>query len=169
MPKRVLAPFENETVILRPLETSDLPLTLTWRNQDEVRKWFVHSDILSVEQHYGWYENYKDLDNDFVFVIVAKDLGNLPVGQIALYRIDWDLAVAEYGRVMIGEQQAKGKGYASQATKLLLDHGFNSFKLKEITLIVRDDNVTAIALYKSRGFVEKARADGFITMSISSM
>jgi RimJ/RimL family protein N-acetyltransferase len=169
MPKRVVLPLENEAVILRPLELSDLPLTLAWRNQDEVRKWFVYSDILSVEQHYGWYENYKDLDNDFVFIILAKDLGNLPVGQIALYRIDWDLAVAEYGRIMIGEQTAKGKGYASQATKLLLEHGFNSFKLREITLIVRDDNMTAIALYKSRGFVEKSTTDGLITMFVSSI
>jgi RimJ/RimL family protein N-acetyltransferase len=168
MPKRVVPPFENENVILRPLEISDLPLTLRWRNQDEVRKWFVYSDVLSVETHYGWYENYKDLDDDFVFIILAKDLGNMPVGQISLYRIDWDLAVAEYGRVMIGEQPARGKGYASQATKLLLEHGFKSFQLKEITLEVRDDNKTAIALYKSRGFAEKARTDGFITMFVSS-
>jgi len=168
MPKRRIVPFENDRVLLRLLDITDLPLTLSWRNQAEIRKWFVNSDVITAAGHYEWYKRYELMDNDFVFIIVAKDLDNLPVGQISLYRIDWNLATAEYGRIMIGESLAKGKGYARQSTKLLIGYGLEGLKLKEITLEVREDNMPAIAVYRSTGFVEEKRKSGFITMCISS-
>jgi hypothetical protein len=97
MPKRFIQPVENECVLLRLLEKGDLALTLMWRNQDHIRKWFLNSDVIPEEKHYEWFENYQDLDNDFIFLIIAKDLGNLPVGQVSLYCVDWNDRIAEYG------------------------------------------------------------------------
>ena len=41
---------------LRLLTESDLPQTLAWRNRDHVRRWFLHSDLVTPEAHRGWFE-----------------------------------------------------------------------------------------------------------------
>ena len=168
MPKRELHPFENDRIILRLLERADLPLTLSWRNQEHIRKWFLNTAIILEEQHFAWFERYKELDHDFMFVILAKDLSNKPIGQISLYNIDWNTQTAEFGRLLIGEAVAKGKGFAKDATRLLLEYGFGSLGLKEITLEVKDDNESAIAIYRTVGFVETSKKNRLMVMSIQA-
>jgi diamine N-acetyltransferase len=168
MPKRYLLPIEDEQIVLRLLEKADLPLTLSWRNQDHIRKWFLNTDVITEEKHYAWFERYDGLDNDFVFLILAKELGNKPVGQISLYEVDWQGMTAEFGRLMIGLPAAKGKGYAKQATRLLLEYGFEQMRLIEIHLEVKEDNAPAVSIYRAAGFTETSKKDGLITMSIAN-
>src|SRR6187549_2663337 len=98
MPKRTITPLENGRVRLRLLEESDLPATLAWRNQDHIRKWFFHSDVIAPDQHRAWWDRYLQKDDDFVFVIEETESLKRPVGQVALYNIDWENGTAEYGR-----------------------------------------------------------------------
>ncbi len=168
MAKPSLKPVENEHIVLRLLEAKDLLLTLAWRNQDIIRKWFVNSDPLSVDAHFAWFEQYKKLDTDFIFLIIAKELGNIPVGQVSLYRIDQQSLRAEYGRLMIGDMAARGKGYARIATRLLVQYGFEKLHLREIFLEVKEDNIPAVNLYRSCGFDENARQGGLINMIIKN-
>ncbi len=166
MTKRRLPVIEGERIILRLLERDDLPLTLSWRNKDEIRKWFLNTAIIPADGHYSWFERYQELDNDFVFLILAKDLNNAPVGQISLYDINWGTKTAEFGRLLIGEPHAKGRGIAKEATRILLDYCFGVLNLTEITLEVKENNEAAIAIYQSTGFCETARENSLITMSI---
>lgn len=166
MPKLKLPPIVGDRIILRLLEQNDLPLTLLWRNQDKVRKWFINTDVIQEDKHLAWFERYMKLDNDFIFVILAKDLENLPVGQISLYNINWEISHAEYGRLMIGPPIAKGKGYARQATTLLLDFAFNILNLNVVFLEVKSDNKSAIAIYESAGFSITKQSSNLTTMTI---
>ena len=166
MPKLKLPPIVGDRIILRLLEQNDLPLTLLWRNQDKIRKWFINTDVIQEDKHLAWFERYMKLDNEFIFVILAKDLDNLPVGQISLYNINWEISRAEYGRLMIGHPIAKGKGYARQATTLLLDFAFNTLDLNEVFLEVKSDNKSAIAIYESAGFSITKQSSNLITMAI---
>jgi diamine N-acetyltransferase len=166
MPKRQLPRIEDEDIILRPLEKSDLPLTLLWRNQEPIRRWFMNPNVVIEQNHGDWFEGYIGSDTDFVFLILSREFGNIPIGQISLYGIDWPGGIAEYGRLMIGHMAARGKGYAKQATRLLLEFGFGDLGLKEIHLKVKEGNEPAIAVYHAVGFAEKTRKDGWITMSV---
>src|SRR5262245_14531558 len=69
MGKRHLAPIIGQHVRLRLLTEADLPMTLAWRNQAHIRKWFVHSDVIVWEQHQLWCTRYFARDNDFIFII----------------------------------------------------------------------------------------------------
>ena len=169
MSKRTMFPLEDDRIVLRLLEKEDLPLTLSWRNQDENRKWFNTTEVITEEKHYGWFERYKDLDNDFVFVIQAKDLDNSLIGQVALYEIDWDVRSGEYGRLIIGSREARRKGYARDATRLLLRIGFEQFGLRKIFLEVKENNSPALAVYESCGFKEVERKGGLIKMEINNL
>ncbi len=166
MPKLKIPPIVGDRIILRLLEQNDLPLTLLWRNQDKIRKWFINTDVIQEDKHLAWFERYMKLDNDFIFVILAKDLDNLPVGQISLYNINWEISRAEYGRLMIGNPIARGKGYAKQATTLLLELTFNILNINEVFLEVKPDNKSALAIYISAGFTITKQSSELITMTI---
>jgi len=166
MTKRFISPIENETVMLRLLEEADLPRTLSWRNKENIRRWFLTTDVIPFEKHLAWFNRYQSLDTDFVFVILARELNFKPVGQISLYAIDWQAQVGEYGRLMIGEADARGKGLARSASLLLLQIGFEILGLKEIVLEVKQDNLSAVSVYRSIGFQETMTENGLIKMKI---
>jgi RimJ/RimL family protein N-acetyltransferase len=167
MTKRFISPVENEKVALRLLEENDLPLTLSWRNQENIRRWFFTTDIVSFENHLAWFKRYRELDTDFVFIILSKELNLKPVGQISLYSINWQTRIGEYGRLMIGEAEARGKGLARSASLLLLQVGFEILGLREIVLEVKQDNLPAIAVYRSVGFQQSAFENGVLKMKIT--
>ena len=73
-------------------------------------------------------------------------------GQISLYRVDWSCRRAEFGRLLIGEADATGRGLASEAMTLLIGHAVSTWGLREIELEVFADNAAAIALYAAQGF-----------------
>src|SRR5581483_6314281 len=144
MAKRKISPLVSSRVCLRLLEEVDLPMTLAWRNQDHIRQWFVHSAILTWEQHHNWCQRYFQRDNDFIFIIEDRQERSLPVGQISLYNIEWERQRAEYGRLMIGETLGAGKGFAKEATQLLLNYAFGLLGLTEVYLEVFSHNLPAI-------------------------
>jgi len=166
--KQIIPPIYSDRLRLRLLEEKDLPLTLSWRNQDSIRKWFFHSDLISLEQHLAWFTKYQARDGDYVFIIELSALEHwIPVGQIALYNIDWTNRKAEYGRLMIGDPYAQGKGIAREATKLILDLGFSSLGLSEIYLEVFENNAPARKVYEDCGFLVKSIENNVVKMEIS--
>ncbi|MCC6931981.1 MAG: GNAT family N-acetyltransferase [Deltaproteobacteria bacterium] len=164
MTKRHIQNIENELVTLRLLQEEDLQQTLKWRNQDSIRKWFRTTDAINMDKHLAWYKHYLDLDNDFVFMILSKEMGNIPIGQVSLYAIDWKTKIGEYGRLMIGHHLARGKGLAKSASQLILRIAFDMLGLERIVLEVKDNNVVAKSIYQSIGFSEIDYKDKLILM-----
>ena len=88
-------------------------------------------------------------DDDFVFIIeevihADADAQSRPIGQAALYNIDWASGSAEYGRLMIGEPDAAGRGLAREATDALVALALEQLGLREIHLEVIPSNTRAI-------------------------
>ncbi len=153
-------------VRLRLLEPADLPLTLAWRNQEHIRKWFFFSDVISPDQHRAWFEQYQDRDDDFVFVIEETETLDRPVGQVSIYNIDRVAGRAEYGRLMIGDPDAGGLGLARLATSRLVDEALGPWGLREVYLEVFDTNAAAIAVYRACGFQRTGNRDGVELMRV---
>ncbi len=140
-------------------------MTLAWRNLDHIRQWFFHSDVITPEQHRAWWECYKDRDDDFVFVIEETETLKRPVGQVSLYNIDWALGRAQFGRLMIGDADARGKGLARLATARLVDEALGPWGLSEVYLEVLAANGSALAVYAACGFSETGRQGDNVMMS----
>jgi len=165
MPKPYIEPLSSGRIRLRLLEESDLPMTLAWRNQDHIRHWFLNSDVITPGQHQSWFRAYADKDDDFVFVIEEIELLRRPIGQLALYRIDRTAGRAEFGRLMIGDAEAAGKGLAREATARLVEEALGPWRLSEVYLEVRAENHRAIAIYNACGFHTVDDLNGKITMT----
>jgi diamine N-acetyltransferase len=164
MPKRQIAPLVSGRVRLRLLEEADLPMTRAWRNQDHIRKWFFNSDLVAPERHEAWWRQYRDRDDDFVFIIEETEALKRPVGQVALYNIDWAARRAEFGRLMIGEVDAQGRGFARLATATVVAAALTAWDFDEVYLEVLEANLPALAIYRGCGFHELGRRDGVVRM-----
>ncbi len=89
---------------------------------------------------------------DHIFDIVELESDTL-IGRCMLFDIDRVNRKAMLG-IVIGEKTYWNKGYGQDATKLLLDYGFNLLNLNSVMLGTFDFNQRAIACYKKVGFKE---------------
>lgn len=80
------------------------------------------------------------------FAIVKTEDDTL-IGNCGLDKVDHISRKATIG-IFIGDKDNRGKGYGSEALKLLLDFGFKYLNLNNIDLQVVDFNKNAIACYK---------------------
>jgi RimJ/RimL family protein N-acetyltransferase len=180
--KRLLAPLRIERLRLRLLEERDLPLTLAWRNQPHIRRWFFHGEPIAPAEHAAWYARYRERDDDFLFIIeeeksesprlpatapAAAPSFPRPVGQIGLYNIDWQRRSGEFGRLMIGAADAAGRGLAQDATRALVAMARDRLGLEELHLEVFAENAAAIRVYAVNGFQAVGRDDAVLRMSLS--
>lgn len=154
--KRPILPLVNSRVRLRLLEEADLPLTLAWRNADENRRWFFSTDVIAPDAHRRWFDQYRYRDDDFVFVIEEIESLKRPVGQLSLYQVDWATGRAEFGRLLMGDPEARGLGLARLATATLIDEAFAGWGLQEVYCECRTANARAIAVCAAAGFVAQS-------------
>lgn len=152
---KAIEAVSGEALHLKPLVHEDLPYTLAWRNRDEARVWFKHSEPVTEAQHQGWFESYLHRGDDMVWVVWAK---GRRVGQVAAYDIDHASGNAEVGR-FLAAPEAMGRGYMQRACTLLLDYCRERLNLRRVYLEVLPGNERAIRLYKGLGFVVE-REDG---------
>jgi diamine N-acetyltransferase len=145
-----MKPIQTERVRLRLLQVDDLDMTLAWRNRDEVRAWFKHSDVISPEAHRAWFESLQQTDDALMF-IVEDATTNLAVGQVSIYGIDREVGEAEVGR-FIAAPGASGKGLIREAIAALVVFAFGELTLQRVFLEVYANNTRAIRLYESLGF-----------------
>ncbi len=78
------------------------------------------------------------------------------VGNCGLFGIEWNNRAAEFG-IFIGDKSVWGKGYGTDAARLVLRHGFETLNLNRIFLRVYEDNPRAMHTYEKAGFVPEGR------------
>jgi len=89
-------------------------------------------------------------NGNYVMAIVDSKSDKL-LGNCGLLNVDHINRNAEFG-IFIGDGQSRGKGIGEEATRLILDFGFNAINLNHIWLRVFTFNKNAIGLYKKIGF-----------------
>lgn len=146
--------LDEQALTLRPISSQDIEMVRGWRNGENTRKWFINEEEITEEQQKKWYESYLENDQEIIFIIEEKQLFHQPIGVVSLYNIDRNLLQAEFGRMFIGLEAARGKGYGALATKMICGFGFHYYKLKKIYLNVLKNNYSAMNAYKKIGFKE---------------
>ena len=89
-------------------------------------------------------------DQDHVFGIVDLETEEL-IGRCMLFDLDWINRKAMLG-ILIRPKDYWGRGYGPEATRLLLDYGFNLLNLNSVMLGTFAFNQRAIHCYERVGF-----------------
>lgn len=142
-----------EKLHLRPITPADTEKVVTWRNRDFVRKNFIYQKPFTKEGHETWLREQVEPGHvvQFIICVEEEEACLREIGSVYLRDIDREKGEAEYG-VFIGESDALGKGYGTQAAKRMLDYGFGKLGLKKIFLRLLEDNLRALKSYEKAGF-----------------
>lgn len=142
--------YEGNLTYLVPIQTKDTSLIIKWRNREFVRKMFIKQELITVETHKKWFETMIETGKAKQFIVYTKN-EKRPIGSFFLKNIDMINGEAEYGN-FIGEEEYLGKGYGTDAGKVLVKYAMTVLNLDRVYLRVLKKNKRAINAYKKIGF-----------------
>lgn len=143
----------GERVRLVPLDASHAPALFAGVNDPEVSRLtgthrvFSYSDVEE-------YAATRAEQTDRVDLAVLRAEDGEVLGEIVLSDLDPDNLSMGF-RIALSSEQ--GKGYGTEAIRLLLRYAFDVIGLHRVALEVYDFNPRAIASYRKCGFVEEGR------------
>ena len=133
-------------------------------NREAFQRWYADREIAELLRHdlepltptqsRGYFETFilPSSARGTCFAIHERKSKRL-VGTTALTdRISGRNGVSALFRIVIGEKDVWGRGYGTEATRLVAEEAFDSMGLSEIRLEVFNHNLRAIAAYSRVGF-----------------
>jgi len=145
----------GERVALGPLRRDLIPLYARWRNDFEVQRTFgAPLRPVTIEERTRWFDEQVASDAHWFTIYERESLR--PIGTTDLYEINLRYRTASFG-MLIGEADARGKGYGTEVTRLMLDYAFTALSLHNVMLIVVEYNLAGRRAYEKAGFREMGR------------
>lgn len=145
--------IELESIYLVPIDSTYTDLIVRWRNSDLVRNNFIFRTDFTAEMHNNWLET-RVKTGEVVQFIIHDINSRRPIGSVYLRDIDHKNNSAEFG-IFIGEGDFIGKGVGTQATKAIIDFGFQELHLHRISLRLLNQNQIAKHVYIKAGFKQE--------------
>jgi RimJ/RimL family protein N-acetyltransferase len=147
----------GDLVALGPAHKALLPLLWKWESDLELSALTGDpSRPMTPESIEKLYERYVDAGQESTPFVIYERTTMRPIGTVGLLSINHLHRTAEMG-IGIGERDYWGKGYGTEATRLLLDYAFNVLALHNVVLRVFSYNERAIRSYLKVGFREIGR------------
>ena len=146
----------GDRIALGPLRRDLIPLYMRWSNDFYLQRTF--GDLpkpITLEEREARQAQQATTSDAYWFNIYEID-GWRPIGRTDLFELDWRNRSARFG-IMIGETDARGKGYGTEATRLMLDYAFTALGLHSVMLDVSEYNLAGRHAYEKAGFREIGR------------
>jgi RimJ/RimL family protein N-acetyltransferase len=132
---------------LTAFDKSDFAKLISWISNEEILLQFSGPAFTFPLTEEQLYLNLED-KNRFAYKVVDLS-NNSMIGYAEIY---WQKNSVLLGRIIIGEQEFRGRGIGKQIVKNLLEISFNQFKVESAELNVFDWNINAIKCYEQVGF-----------------
>ncbi|MDD5718015.1 MAG: UDP-4-amino-4,6-dideoxy-N-acetyl-beta-L-altrosamine N-acetyltransferase [Sulfuricurvum sp.] len=120
-------------------------IVLSWRNHENVRKWMIDSEPISLSRHLEFVDSLNDTDTKHYFLV--KDYG-----VIYFTHINYDEKSAHIGLYANPYSKVFGKG--AFLMNKILSIAFHNLHLDILKLEVFSDNQRAIQLYEHFKFIQ---------------
>jgi RimJ/RimL family protein N-acetyltransferase len=143
--------LRGERVTLRPVSPDDVEGLSEMVTDPEVRRLTGSHGSFDLETLRDWYATRGDHADRLDLAIVAE--GGY-VGEVVLNELDPDNLSCNLRIALVG-RRVFGKGYGTEAIRLVLDHAFATTPLHRISLGVYGFNERAAHVYKKIGFVQE--------------
>jgi len=147
----------GEQIVLRRHVPANLRAFQRWYADPEVVRLTRYQDSPMRPDEIERFFAARALGADSLAMAIHVRATNLLVGTCALSQLDADNGSALF-HITIGEKEAWGRGFGTEATRLMIDHAFGGLGLHRVGLTVFAFNERAIRSYRSVGFVVEGRA-----------
>jgi len=149
--------MRGSRVYLRPLGHEDLNARyLGWLNDPQVTRYMETGTFPTTARDLQkFYDEVTGSRNQVILALEDKKSG-LHIGNVKLGPIYWIHRCATFG-IMIGDKKFWGKGVGLEATRLMVEYGFDRLNLRRIDLGVFADHDAAVRCYEKAGFKLEGR------------
>ena len=142
--------LESKRIICEPLSLNHLSKKyVNWLNDPKVNR-FMNSGgnyTLNMLEEYLLNVEKKKI---FAWAIYIKN-ENKHIGNIKIDPINYKHAFGDYG-IMIGDKSQWGRGFAREASELVIKFCFKKLQLRKINLELISEHIYALKLYNDIGF-----------------
>lgn len=150
----------GERLYLRPFRKDDLSHVIRWSKDPEIRKLTGEASPMNRKKAEEWYRRMRREEDRVWFTIVLKD-GDRVIGESGLLRIFKPWRCTDM-TIIIGEKDAWGEGYGTEAGRLVLGHAFKKRGMHRVSIGVVGFNERALRFWESLGFKrEGVQRDGY--------
>ncbi len=155
---------ENTYIKLKPMDNKTSEEYRKLRNNEDVKKYFFTSSIITEDEQKKWFTKYLEDDSQAMFAIF--DNQNRFIGGIGFYDLSETDNWVEIGRIIINPEIAKGKGYGKMAIELLVDIIFRNYSIDIIGAYIYSDNIPSIKSFTNAGFKKDLGHEGEKTVKM---
>lgn len=147
--------IETDRLLLRAFRREDAPSVLcNWASDDEVQWMYGEPSYKTMDEVNALIDKYIGRSQSgyyYRWAVILKETGEC-IGQIAYFLVDGnnDFAEIEY---CIGAA-FQGRGYATEATKAVIDYGFDRIGLNKVQICVRPSNTGSRKVIEKCGLNE---------------
>jgi diamine N-acetyltransferase len=145
----------GSALYLRPIEPKDIPSLVTWFNDPEVSRTLRRYRPMMPEHVKAFVDRVSQSETDLALAIVVRE-GDLFIGTTGLHDLEVRHRHVAFG-ISIGMKTAWGKGYGTEATRLMIRHAFQTLNLNRVSLDVYEFNQRAVRCYEKAGFQLEGR------------
>lgn len=138
----------GEKVILRPVLEDDIVTFAQWMSDPEV----THHTLMrtfTLAEEYAWLAQIAGEPDELLFCICIKE-SEKPIGTCSIHHLQNETETGV--GIMIGDKAEWGKGYGTDAMKLLVGFARDQLKVKRVWLRVDTENMRAQKAYEKAGF-----------------
>lgn len=141
--------FNKADFTLRKITENDLEKALKWRNSDHIRSNMFSDHIITLEEHYKWFNKIKE-DNCNFYLIFEKQ--SIPIGMTYFTDLDISNQVCSWG-FYLGEKGLP-KGMGTVLGFFSLEYAFQILGIEKLCGEVLGFNIPSIKLFQKLGFEE---------------
>ena len=147
--------YQGKKTRLREYRKEDVPKALAYMNDGDVKRLLTPGIpfLYTLEDELKWYEGITAMKDTYNFAIETIDGGHY-IGGCGLNAVDWKNSVAVVG-IFIGDKTYWGKGYGTDAMKILINFIFGQMNINKIKLNVYSFNERAVKSYEKCGFIKE--------------
>ena len=90
--------LRGKRIDLRPITMDDTESIINWRNQDNVKRYFIDRRLFTKESHEKWMHEMIECQEAYQFIIIEKE-SQKSVGSVYLREVDLLHKKAEFGKI----------------------------------------------------------------------
>jgi ribosomal-protein-alanine N-acetyltransferase len=149
--------LESDRLYFRALTASDAEGNyLSWMNDSEVTQYLESRFQPHSAESLKAFIHANSDSSDLVFCAIVLKHDHRHIGNIKLGPIERVHQRADVG-LIIGEKECWGKGYGTEAYKLMVEHAFLNLNLHKVTAGAYVANEASVKALQRAGFTEEGR------------
>jgi RimJ/RimL family protein N-acetyltransferase len=147
----------GDRVVLKRHVPGNLAAFMRWYADPEVSRLTRYQEGPMARPEIERFFQARVLGTDSLAMAIHEKASDRLLGTCAFSQLDGENGSALF-HITIGEKDAWGQGFGTEATRLMLEHAFERLHLHRIGLSVFAFNERAIRSYRRAGFVIEGRA-----------